>query len=51
MQPGPRGFFNQLVIGGVIESAVNWCTQNLRVELDQLGIPATYDLQPTGTHS
>ncbi|WP_174555262.1 alpha/beta hydrolase [Nocardia anaemiae] len=51
MQPGPRGFFNQLVIGGVIESAVNWCTQNLRSKLDQLGIPATYDFQPTGTHS
>ncbi|TQM33244.1 S-formylglutathione hydrolase FrmB [Nocardia bhagyanarayanae] len=51
MQPGPRGFFNQLVLGGVIEAAVNWCTRNLRDKLDALGIPATYDFQPTGTHS
>ncbi|MEU8898598.1 alpha/beta hydrolase family protein [Nocardia sp. NPDC048505] len=51
MQPGPRGFVNQLVLGGVIEAAVNWCTHNLRIKLDQLGIPATYDFQPTGTHS
>ncbi|MEV5832580.1 hypothetical protein [Nocardia sp. NPDC052112] len=51
MRPGPRGLFDQLVIGGVIESAVNWCTQNLRTELDRLSIPAAYDFQPTGTHS
>ncbi|MFC9894867.1 alpha/beta hydrolase [Nocardia sp. NPDC127579] len=51
MQPGPRGFFNQLVLGGVIEAAVNWCTHNLRTKLDGLGIPATFDFQPTGTHS
>ncbi|MEV0248347.1 alpha/beta hydrolase family protein [Nocardia sp. NPDC050712] len=51
MQPGPRGFVNQLLLGGVIEAAVNWCTQNLRTKLDGLGIPATYDFQPTGTHS
>ncbi|UGT62427.1 alpha/beta hydrolase [Nocardia asteroides] len=51
MQPGPRGYLNQLVLGGVIEAAVNVCTQNLRQRLDGLGIPATYDFQPTGTHS
>ncbi|WP_280235836.1 alpha/beta hydrolase [Nocardia cyriacigeorgica] len=50
-QPGPRGFANQLVLGGLIEAAVNWCTHNLRGRLDQLAIPATYDFQPTGTHS
>ncbi|GAB2656596.1 alpha/beta hydrolase family protein [Nocardia goodfellowii] len=51
MQPGPRGFVNQLVLGGVIEAAVNWCTHNLRDKLDRLGIPATFDFQPTGSHS
>lgn len=51
MQPGPRGFANQLVLGGLIEAAVNWCTHNLRDRLHQLGIPATFDFQPTGTHS
>ncbi|MGK8486299.1 alpha/beta hydrolase [Nocardia asiatica] len=50
-QPGPRGFLNQLVLGGVIEAAVNWCTHNMRDRLNELGIPATYDFQPTGTHS
>ncbi|ONM46834.1 alpha/beta hydrolase [Nocardia donostiensis] len=51
MQPGPRGYLDQLLIGGVIEAAVNWCTHNLRSRLDAFGIPATYDFQPTGTHS
>ncbi len=50
-QPGPRGYLNQLVLGGVIEAAVNWCTHNMRDRLNALGIPATYDFQPTGTHS
>ncbi|MFB8004230.1 alpha/beta hydrolase [Nocardia sp. NPDC056000] len=51
MQSGPRGFVNQLVIGGVLEAAVNWCTHNLQARLVDLGIPATFDFQPTGTHS
>ncbi|MEC3919759.1 alpha/beta hydrolase [Nocardia sp. CDC160] len=51
MQPGPRGLVNQLVIGGVLEAAVNWCTHNLQTRLDGLGIAATFDFQPTGTHS
>jgi diacylglycerol O-acyltransferase / trehalose O-mycolyltransferase len=50
-QPGPRGYLNQLVLGGVIEAAVNWCTHNMRDRLNALGIAATYDFQPTGTHS
>ncbi|MFE7741168.1 hypothetical protein [Nocardia sp. NPDC057455] len=50
-QPGPRGYLNQLVLGGVIEAAVNWCTHNMRHRLNALGIPAAYDFQPTGTHS
>ncbi|MFE3445145.1 alpha/beta hydrolase [Nocardia sp. NPDC059180] len=51
MQAGPRGYANQLVLGGLIEAAVNWCTHNLQGRLGQLGIPATFDFQPTGTHS
>lgn len=42
---------NQVVVGGVIEAAVHWCTTNLQTRLNELGIPATYDLQPGGTHS
>lgn len=42
---------NQVVVGGVIEAGVHWCTVNLRNRLNELGIPATYDLQPGGTHS
>ncbi|MBF6447235.1 esterase family protein [Nocardia elegans] len=51
MQPGPRGYLDQLVIGGVIEAAVNWCTHNMSTRLGELGIPATFDFEPTGTHS
>ena len=51
MQKGPVGYADQLVIGGVIEAAVNWCAHNLQARLNGLGIPATYDFEPTGTHS
>ncbi len=36
---------------GVIEAAVHWCTTNLQARLNELDIPATFDLQPAGTHS
>ncbi|MBB5916351.1 S-formylglutathione hydrolase FrmB [Nocardia transvalensis] len=49
--PGIGGQINQVTIGGVIEAAVNYCSHNLRAKLDSLGIPATYDFPPTGTHS
>lgn len=42
---------NQIVVGGVIEAATNYCTHNLRGRLDQLGIPATYNFRDSGTHS
>lgn len=42
---------NQIVLGGPIESAVNWCTHNLKNRLDELRIPATFDFDPVGTHS
>lgn len=49
--PGPTGLANQLVIGGVIEAATNYCTHNLQNKLNQLGIPAHYNFPPVGTHS
>jgi S-formylglutathione hydrolase FrmB len=45
------GLAEQLIVGGIIEAAVNWCTHNLKTKLHTLGIPATFDLRPTGTHS
>ncbi|BCK55740.1 esterase [Nocardia wallacei] len=49
--PGVGGWANQLIVGGVIEAAVNYCSHNMQAKLDSLGIPATYDFPPTGTHS
>ncbi|KAA8883914.1 esterase family protein [Nocardia colli] len=49
--PGVGGLANQLTVGGVIEAATNYCTHNLQSRLNSLGIPATYDFTPTGTHS
>ncbi|NMM88426.1 esterase [Rhodococcus sp. SRB_17] len=42
---------NQVIVGGVIEAAVNYCTHNLAYRLKDLNIPATFDFKPTGTHS
>ncbi|MEV6769864.1 alpha/beta hydrolase family protein [Nocardia sp. NPDC051030] len=49
--PGVGGLANQLTVGGAIEAATNYCTTNLAAKLHQLGIPATFSIQPTGTHS
>lgn len=48
---GPTVLANQLVIGGIIEAATNYCTHNLKTKLDSLGIPATYNFRASGTHS
>ncbi|QXW04485.1 MULTISPECIES: alpha/beta hydrolase [Rhodococcus] len=42
---------NQIIVGGIIEAAVNYCTHNLAYRLNELQIPATFDFKPTGTHS
>ncbi|NMM85818.1 esterase [Rhodococcus sp. SRB_17] len=42
---------NQVIVGGVIEAGTNQCTQRLAERLSSLGIPATVDFRPTGTHS
>ncbi len=49
--PGEWGFANQLVLGGVIEAATNYCSHNMRDRLNSLNIPATYNFRPSGTHS
>ncbi|MEC3953448.1 alpha/beta hydrolase family protein [Nocardia sp. CDC153] len=49
--PGSYGLANQILVGGIIEAATNWCTHNLQDRLSQLQIPATFDYAPTGTHS
>ncbi|MEV0946852.1 alpha/beta hydrolase family protein [Rhodococcus sp. NPDC049939] len=41
----------QIIVGGVIEAATNYCTHNLANRLAQLNIPATFDFRPAGTHS
>jgi S-formylglutathione hydrolase FrmB len=42
---------NEIVLGGAIEAATDYCTHRLRARLTALGIPATYDFPPLGTHS
>nr|WP_068276051.1 alpha/beta hydrolase family protein [Aldersonia kunmingensis] len=42
---------NQIIVGGAIEAATNQCSHNLAARLGQLGIPATFDFKPAGTHS
>ncbi|MFF0637307.1 esterase family protein, partial [Nocardia sp. NPDC004151] len=49
--PGSYGLANQMIIGGVIEAGTNLCSHNLANKLNSLGIPATYNFRPTGTHS
>ncbi|MQY24883.1 alpha/beta hydrolase [Nocardia aurantia] len=48
---GSYGLANQILVGGIIESAVNQCTHNMKNRLDSLGIPATYNFRNSGTHS
>lgn len=41
----------QLTDGGVLEAITDQCARALRDRLESLGIPATFALRPTGTHS
>ncbi|MCE5289350.1 MAG: esterase family protein [Nocardiaceae bacterium] len=51
-KPGDElALVNQVVVGGLIESAANGCTQRLAVRLKELNIPATFDFRKTGSHS
>lgn len=47
----PATLANQIVVGGVIEAATNYCAHNLQNKLGQLGIPATYNFRDSGSHS
>lgn len=49
-QPGVGGLTNQILVGGLIESATNYCMHNLQTKLTSLDIPATYNFT-SGTHS
>ncbi|MGW4243317.1 alpha/beta hydrolase [Nocardia sp. NPDC004722] len=49
--PGLEGLANQVTVGGVLEAATDYCTHNMQTRLAALGIPATFDFPPTGTHS
>lgn len=42
---------DQAVVGGVLEAVTNHCAHMLRDRLNELGIPAVFDLRPNGTHS
>ncbi|MCU1648592.1 MAG: Diacylglycerol O-acyltransferase [Nocardia sp.] len=48
---GAGALANQILVGGVIEAAVDQCTRAMANRLAQLGIPATTELRPYGTHS
>ncbi|GCE39564.1 putative esterase [Rhodococcus wratislaviensis] len=41
----------QVVGGGIIEAATNYCTHRFADRLGELGIPATVSLRDSGTHS
>lgn len=42
---------DRIVLGGGIEAITNSCTHQLADRFSQLGIPATFDFRPNGTHS
>jgi diacylglycerol O-acyltransferase / trehalose O-mycolyltransferase len=50
-QTASTGAGTLIVEGGIIEASTNVCTHNLKAKLDNLGIPADWNLRPTGTHS
>ncbi|WP_410870939.1 alpha/beta hydrolase [Nocardia sp. A7] len=50
-QGDPVQMSMQLLFGAGLEAVTNLCTQQLRDRLQTLGIPATVDMRPNGTHS
>ena len=40
-----------MILGGIIEAAVNDCTKQMAVRLNKLHIPNKVLLRPNGTHS
>ena len=49
--PQTPDLLDRIMIGGGLELASNLCTQVLDQRLQGLGIPATVDYEPTGTHA
>ncbi|WP_439957334.1 alpha/beta hydrolase [Nocardia inohanensis] len=49
--PNDGGLMQQLLVGGVLEAASDWCARNMQVRLEQLQIPATFEISEAGTHS
>lgn len=47
----PGTLANQVIVGGVIEAATNYCTHNMANRLGELGIPATFNFRDSGSHS
>ncbi|MBF6208718.1 esterase family protein, partial [Streptomyces gardneri] len=47
----PGKLFDQLLIGGVLETFADHCTRQLRDRLGELNIPAIFELRDNGTHS
>lgn len=41
----------RVVVGGLIEAITYQCTTRMAEKLDTLGIPATVNIRPTGTHT
>ncbi|MGW4247474.1 alpha/beta hydrolase [Nocardia sp. NPDC004722] len=48
---GGADLANQLLVGGILEAAVDRCTRTMADRLAELGVPATVELHPYGTHS
>ncbi|MGW5285438.1 alpha/beta hydrolase [Rhodococcus pyridinivorans] len=51
MNDGRASLPDQLIIGGPIEAATNFCTANMARRLAELEIPAVVDFRDRGTHS
>ncbi|WP_372462124.1 alpha/beta hydrolase [Nocardia rosealba] len=51
VQPDPLQLAYQLAFGATLEAVTHQCTRQLRDRFQSLGIPATVNLRPTGTHS
>ncbi|GAB2526060.1 alpha/beta hydrolase [Nocardia heshunensis] len=49
--PGNPDLRNAVLFGGPIEAGADMCTRQLAEKLTELGIPATVNRRPTGTHS
>ncbi len=43
--------WDRVIVGGAIEMGANYCTHLLDQKLRSLAIPATFDFEPSGTHS